>query len=184
MKTPNLPVYLLGMSGVQSNRTKFLKYRHLHEELKSILEDMGWPVSNDGQLFAFAGLLQQQTPKAEPPPAKKRIPPATVGRREVARGDRPHIKAAIALVMADQVMTAGEVVAALKEKDWLPNTAPEKTQQYISYVLSSTPLVFERVERGKYKAIPRAVRRINRTLKKQGTQKAPKRKSTRARGSS
>lgn len=177
MRTPKLPVYLLGMSGVQSNRAKFLKYRHLHEELKSVLEGMGWPVSNDGQLFAFSALLQSQ-PKAKKPAPAAEPSPATVGRRAVARGDRPPMKEAIARVMGKKVMSSSEVIAALGKMDWLPNTQPDKTQQYISFILSSTTDLFKRVSRGNYKNTAQGAKLAAQAAKAQKGSK-----STRARGS-
>lgn len=168
------------MRDAEANRVKFLDYRNLHQQLKAILADMGWPVTNDGQLFSFTGLLTRggHPPKAPPkaPPSKrkarakkrtkaKKAPSAKAkkassnavaeGRRAVARGDRPPMKVAIAKVMGDKVMDCSEVIAGLKEKNWLPNTVPgEKTQQYISYILSSSTDAFQRVERGRYKALP------------------------------
>jgi cell division protein FtsB len=84
-------------------------------------------------------------------PSKSVSSAVAEGRRAVARGDRPPMKEAIARVMGKSTLDAATVIKGLTEKGWLPNTAPEKTQQYISYILSSSVEVFERIERGKYK---------------------------------
>lgn len=82
---------------------------------------------------------------------KARVAAVAEGRRAVARGDRPPIKEAIARVLGKKEMDASSIVKGLAAKGWLPNTRPEKTQQYISFILSSTIDVFERVARGQYK---------------------------------
>lgn len=89
--------------------------------------------------------------KAAAKPSKSVSSAVAEGRRAVARGDRPPMKEAIARVMGKATMDAASVIQGLTEKNWLPNTPPEKTQQYISYILSSNDSVFIRVERGKYK---------------------------------
>lgn len=75
------------------------------------------------------------------------------GRRAVAEGDRPPVKEAMATVMGDRAMRSPEIVAALEARGWLPNS--ENPQQYISFMLSSSIDVFERVERGVYRVCER-----------------------------
>lgn len=110
--------------------------------------------------------------KAAAKPSKAVSSAVAEGRRAVARGDRPPMKEAIARVMGKSTMDAAQVIAGLTAKNWLPNTPPEKTQQYISYVLSSTKEVFDRVERGQYK-VKEGVTFVHKT-------KAPKAKAAAA----
>lgn len=65
--------------------------------------------------------------------------------------DCPPMKDAVAQVMGESVMSAADVVTALKDKNWLPNT--ERPKDYVAYLLSSNPKLFERVERGKYRVL-------------------------------
>lgn len=74
---------------------------------------------------------------------------AAEGRRAVARGDRPTMKEAMAIVIGTAKCTSEDVVKGLEKKGWLPNA--ENPQQYVSYMLSSNKDTFERVERGIYK---------------------------------
>jgi len=116
--------------------------------------------------------LPQQPPPASPPPKltkagkidgrtkearAKRVKVSKVssssnakkGRREVLQGKRPPMKEAVARVIGKRTMTATEIREGLRKRGWLPNT--DKVQQYISYILSSTRDIFERVEHGKYR---------------------------------
>lgn len=74
---------------------------------------------------------------------------AAEGRRAVARGDRPPLREAMAVVMGDGSMTSADVVAALEARGWGPNA--DDPRQYISYMLSSSKDTFDRVERGVYR---------------------------------
>lgn len=65
--------------------------------------------------------------------------------------DCPPMKDAVAQVMGKRVMSAADVVTALKDKNWLPNT--ERPEDYVAFLLSSNPKLFERVERGKYRVV-------------------------------
>lgn len=53
--------------------------------------------------------------------------------------DRPAMKDAVSQVMGENVMSAGDVVEALKAKNWLPNT--ERPKDYVAYLRtpSSSP---------------------------------------------
>jgi hypothetical protein len=85
---------------------------------------------------------------------------AAEGRRAVARGDRPPLKEAMAIVsMGKGEVTAGMIVKGLEAKGWLPNAG--KPQSYISYMLSSNTFdekkrpdgIFVNVSRGVYKVV-------------------------------
>ncbi len=64
------------------------------------------------------------------------------------KGKKPPLKSAIINVMGDQTMTAGDLIEALKKKDWLPES--NNIRNYISYVLSQNKDLFGSKERGKY----------------------------------
>ena len=84
-------------------------------------------------------------------PTKKAAANAAEGRAAVASGARPPLKKAIATIIGDGEMDAGQVLAGLEEKGWVPNAG--KPRQYLSFVLSSSKDWFERNpnKRGVYK---------------------------------
>jgi hypothetical protein len=96
---------------------------------------------------------------ARPKPPKKPLSPkmakrhvaAAEGRRAVARGDRPPLKEAMAIVSGNDKVTSLTVVNRLKDKGWLPNAANPRS--YISYMFSSNKDVFENVRRGVYRVV-------------------------------
>ncbi len=74
------------------------------------------------------------------------------GRRAVARGDRPKLVDAIAIVMGKETMDVSGVIEGLAKRKWTPKAS--KLPAYISYMLSSNmDTVFDRPARGKYKVI-------------------------------
>ncbi len=74
------------------------------------------------------------------------------GRRAVARGDRPKLLDAMAIVMGKETMDASGIIEGLKKKGWLPEAS--NLPAYISYMLSNNmDTVFERPARGKYKVL-------------------------------
>lgn len=89
---------------------------------------------------------KKSRPKAKTRRAKDR---ATEGRRAVASGIRPPLKEAIATVMGKRTLGVGQVLAGLKRRGWMPETADERG--YIVFCLSSNKRTFERVSRGHYK---------------------------------
>jgi len=73
------------------------------------------------------------------------------GRQAVVNGTRPKAVDALATVMGNATMKAASMVAALESRGWLPNSG--SPQNYVSYLLSSNPDIFERVNRGEYRVI-------------------------------
>lgn len=84
-------------------------------------------------------------------PADGKVSAVAAGRRAVASGERPKLVDAMAIVMGDEKMDSSQVIEGLKAKGWEPNA--KKLQSYISYMLSSHPDTFERVERGVYQRV-------------------------------
>jgi hypothetical protein len=86
--------------------------------------------------------------KAKPAKVKAKAAPkgkpsrAAQGRREVANGDRPPIKKAIAKVLGKRVMHANDVYEAIKEKGQLPNS--HDPRGYIGYLLSASKVTVKR----------------------------------------
>ena len=77
---------------------------------------------------------------------------AAEGRRAVARGDRPPLKVAMALVMGTDTCNPEMVYDRMSAKGWLPASSNPKT--YLGYTLSSSKDTFDRVPakgRGFYK---------------------------------
>ena len=101
----------------------------------------------DGRSKEARALKAKKAPAQSAPLASN----VAAGRRAVARGDRPPMKEAIALIMGDKETEIGEVVAALEKKGWLPNTPHPRP--YVNCFLANSKDVFERVSRGKYKVI-------------------------------
>lgn len=73
------------------------------------------------------------------------------GRRAVANGDRPKLTEAVAIVMGEETLTAGEILERLQARGWQPGA--KNPQSYISYTLGDNEETFKRVERGSYKVI-------------------------------
>jgi hypothetical protein len=96
--------------------------------------------------------------KAEKPakakPAKTKAAPANAiaaGRRAVTEGLRPKLVDAVAIVMGDETLSAGDILERLKERGWAPGASAK--QAYISYTLSDNEEIFKRVKRGEYAVI-------------------------------
>lgn len=96
----------------------------------------------------------KKTPAKATATSKKAANAVAEGRRAVARGDRPVLKQAIAMVMGKAVCDSQTIVDGLSAKGWLPGASNPKA--YISYALSNNKDVFERVEgkRGFYRVKP------------------------------
>jgi len=98
-------------------------------------------------------LRKKPGPKAKSEKAPKSTKSSNVaeGRRAVARGDKPKLADAVAIVMGSETMDANQVIAALKKRGWTPKTNASGLPSYISYVLSSNMKThFDRPGRGKY----------------------------------
>lgn len=99
-------------------------------------------------------VAKKAAPKATAKKAAKKTAAAKAsnaaeGRRAVARGDRPTMREAMAIVIGSGQMEAAEIVEGLKKRNWMPNA--EDPQQYVSYMLASNKPTFERISRGVYK---------------------------------
>jgi len=152
----------------QELREKCNSYCQIHREIKRDAGIRGFDVDDNGVLnyaMLLSDLPEQAKGRSPKPAPKKKAkkkaskpkkkaaakpnPRAAEGRRAQARGDRPPLKQAIAVVMGKATMDAATVVKALKARGWLPNA--EDPHQYASFMLSSSRDVFERVRRGFYR---------------------------------
>jgi hypothetical protein len=105
---------------------------------------------------------KKATKKAAPKPVKKAKAAASTpakkpstsnvaaGRRAVAEGKRPSLSQAMVQVMGTDACKAAEVYKRLAEKGWAPESG--NPTGYIAGQLSREADLFERVERGVYKA--------------------------------
>lgn len=113
--------------------------------------------------------------KTRKKPTKKAVANAAAGREAVASGARPPLKKAIATIIGTKVMDAGQVLAGLEEKGWVPSAG--NPRQYLSFVLSSSKDWFERTEkRGEYRVRPNAPVKDG-SAKKKSKAKATKKKA-------
>lgn len=70
------------------------------------------------------------------------------GRRQVALGLRPSLRASIVRVMGSEALDAGAILDRLKTKGWMPQA--KDARGAVLYMLSKNPGTFKRVGRGTY----------------------------------
>lgn len=80
---------------------------------------------------------------------KKNGAAAAEGRRQVALGLRPSLRASMVRVMGNQSLNAGEVLDLLKDKGWMPQGKDPRGA--VLYMMNKHPNTFERVDRGRYR---------------------------------
>lgn len=105
---------------------------------------------------ATKAIVKAKPEKIEKPKAAKPTKGATAnaiaaGRRAVASGERPKLVEAVAIVMGDETLKAGDILERLTARGWEPGAANK--QSYISYTLSDNGEVFKRGNRGEYSVI-------------------------------
>jgi hypothetical protein len=105
-----------------------------------------------GKAIVKAKAEKAATVKAKP--AKGTTSTSTAiaaGRRAVTEGLRPKLVDAVAIVMGDETLKAGEILERLVARGWEPGAKAK--QAYISYTLSDNEEVFKRGNRGEYSVI-------------------------------